>query len=112
MIGISLRTPSYTSINNIASVSSPCPDTTLLRARRLPKLNAVSFRIHDPAEPPIIILLDAVINLNSFFAKLRKQAIEVFHSIIDHERRLARLEIFRVFWKGGPDHATFSFRSI
>src|SRR5207248_11642959 len=99
-------------MNTIAAVSGPSPDATLLTAGRLPKLDAVAFGIHDPAETAIVILLNAVINLHPFFPKLRQQAVEVFHAIIDHERRRARFEVFRVVRKGSPDSATFSLGSV
>jgi hypothetical protein len=47
----------------------------LLSLRRLPQLNAISVRIHDPGEAPVIIIFTVRIDLHTFFFQCLQQSI-------------------------------------
>src|SRR5262245_19911682 len=66
------------------------------------QLEAVALRIYCPAKPASEVVRDFAIYLNSCLAQLRKQAVQVINTIVDHELRLGGVEVFRSFGKYAP----------
>src|SRR5260221_2724916 len=70
---------------------------------RLPEFKAIAFRVSRPTEAAIVIIFDPIVNLHARRAKLRQHRIEVFHPIVDHQRRAARAKILRIEGKSRPN---------
>src|SRR5207249_11403458 len=68
--------------------------------------DAVAFGIDDPSKLAEFGFLGLGIDFDAFCAKLGQQPLKVFNSKVDHERFLARLEIFRVIGKNRPHRRT------
>src|ERR1041385_7430167 len=73
-----------------------------LSCRRLPQLDSIALGIHDPAEPPVLRVLDLLVDPHALGPQRREQAVQVMHAIVDHERRRAGREVLRVRGKQRP----------
>src|SRR5439155_13143821 len=84
------------------------PSTILLRVTssvmpahslRLPQLEAVAFRVTRPAETPVVVVLDFLLDLRAGGSELRQHGVEVFDAVVHHERRRTGAEVSRVWGK-------------
>src|SRR6185312_9843918 len=84
----------------------------LLTRGWLPKLERVSVRIDDPAEFAKFGLFDLVLAVHTLRAKGLQQGMQIFDPVVDHERRRARREVFRVGGKRTPGRRSDAIRII
>src|SRR5258708_39090910 len=84
----------------------------LFRLRRLPQLDAVSLRVHDPCEPAILMIFPLGIDGYAFGLKRFEHGVEVFDLVVDHEGRTAGTEILRVLGKERPHGKTLVLRIV
>src|SRR5207237_2453081 len=70
--------------------------------RGLPQLDPISFRVGDPGEPTVLVVLPIRHDRNSCPSKRREHGVQVLHAVVDHERR-AVAEVLRVGGEYGPD---------
>src|SRR5436190_704333 len=76
---------------------------TSLPRRRLPELDLVPLRVHDPPELPVLRVIRLLEHVAAFLAQRLKQPRQVFDAIVDHEGRLARGEGFAIRREERPD---------
>src|SRR5262249_32869779 len=75
-----------------------------LRLRwRLPQLDAVAFRVHDPAEAAVLALVDLCVDSCAGRPQRGEQRVQVVDAEVDHEGLVARLEILGVFLERCPE---------
>src|SRR6478736_6805294 len=79
---------------------------SLFRRRRLPQLDAIAVRIHDPAELAILAFVDLRIDLHASATQCRKQRMQIIDTEIHHERLVARLEVVRVLRERHPERGS------
>src|SRR5205823_7695695 len=79
---------------------------SLIDLRGLPQLDPISFRVGDPGEPTVLVVLPLRHDRNSFPPKRREHGVQVLHAVVDHERR-AVAEVLRVGGEDGPDRVPF-----
>src|SRR5271165_377819 len=60
---------------------------TLAAFRWLPQLDLVAFRIDDPSEAAVVVVLALGIDGHAFSAQRLEQRIQIVHAIIQHQRR-------------------------
>src|SRR2546425_40972 len=77
-----------------------------IRLRRLPQLDPVSFGVPDPAQPAVPGVPDFRVDVDSFFPPHREDAVEVLHTVVDHERGAAFAEIRGLRGEDRPDRVT------
>src|SRR6185436_3560482 len=63
---------------------------------RLPELNLVALRIHDPSEFPVLRVVGLLEHLAAFLAQCFEKCRQIFDAIVDHEGRLAGSEVLAV----------------
>src|SRR5258708_13078553 len=63
---------------------------------RLPQFNFVPLWIHDPSEFPVLRVVGLLEHVATFLAQRFEKCRQIFHSIVDHEGRLARSEVLAV----------------
>src|ERR1035441_2464537 len=73
-----------------------------LPVRWLPEFNLVALWIHDPPEFPVFRVVGLFEHIATFLAQCFEKCCQIFDSIIDHERRLARSEVLAVCWTDRP----------
>ena len=69
---------------------------------RLPQLYSVPFRIDDPGEAAIFIILLMQINLDTCGFQLAKKPIEIVDSIMNHRMLRLGAKSLRIGWKQSP----------
>src|SRR5206468_12291690 len=74
--------------------------------RRLPELDLVALGIHDPSEFPVLRVVGLLEHVATFLAQCFKKCCQIFDSIVDHEGRLARSEVFAVRWTDRPGRSS------
>src|SRR6185369_2523673 len=85
-----------------AYCDDPCEPTlqihgvTSLPWWRLPELDLVALRIHDPSEFPVFRVVGLVEHVATFLAQCFEKCVQIVDAIVDHEGRLARSEVFAV----------------
>ena len=60
----------------------------------LPQLDPVAFRVHDPGEGAVVLILAFGIDLHALFFQRRQQSVEIVNPVVDHETGLVRLKYF------------------
>src|SRR5207245_9926658 len=78
---------------------------TSLPLWRLPEFHFVALRIHDPSEFPVLRVVGLLEHVATFLAQCFKKCGQIFDSIVDHEGRLARSEVFAVRWTDRPSRS-------
>src|SRR2546428_2235109 len=73
---------------------------------RLPEFNLVALWIHDPSEFPVLRVVGLLEHVATFFAQCFEKCCQIFDSIVDHESRLARSEVFAVGWTDRPGRSS------
>src|SRR5438128_4148439 len=79
---------------------------TSLPLWRLPEFNFVALWIHDPSEFPVLRVVGLLEHVATFLAECFEKCCQIFDSIVDHERRLARSEVFAVRWTDQPGRSS------
>src|SRR5256885_16241343 len=74
---------------------------------RLPEFNFVALWIHDPSEFPVPRVVAFLQHVATFLAQCLEKCRQIFHSIVDHEGRLARSEMIPVCFADRPDRSSF-----
>src|SRR5262245_8358457 len=77
----------------------------------LPQLDAVAFRVREPCESAIVVLLD-LLHGHAVAAKFRQHPVQIRNAVIVHERRPRGAEIVRVLGKNRPDSAASLIRPV
>src|SRR5947199_4968062 len=80
--------------------------TVSLPLWRLPELNLVALRIHDPSEFPVLRVVGLLEHIATFLAQCFEKCCQIFDSIVDHEGRLARSEVLAVRWTDRPGRSS------
>ncbi len=74
-----------------------------LFVQRLPELDLVAFRVHDPGEAAAGIAVVALERLDALRLDPRQERVEIVHGIVDHMVARRRREICGVGREGAPD---------
>src|SRR5438093_5323899 len=82
------------------------PASSLVARRRLPELDAMPFRVGDPRESAVLVLVTLVSDLYALCSELRDKPVQVVNAIVQHERGRARSEVGRVFLEERPHRGT------
>src|SRR6202011_3553599 len=82
--------------------------TLSLLRRRFPEFNAVSFRVHDPAEVTELRLFGFWIDIHAFAAELGEDGVKIVDAVVDHERLIAWFEIIGVRFERRPNDVRLS----
>src|SRR5436189_73825 len=64
---------------------------------RLPELDLVSVRVHDPRELAVLVRLRSLNDAHARATQLLEQLAEVVDAVVDHEGRLTGVEPLAVF---------------
>src|SRR5204863_10222952 len=84
----------------------PASRRTLLPFQRLPEFNFIALWIHDPSKFPVIRVVGLLEYVATFFAQRFEECCQIFDSIVDHEGRRARSEVFAVRWTDQPGRSS------
>src|SRR5687768_15663802 len=69
---------------------------------RLPELDLVAVRVHDPRELAVLVRFGSLDDRHALRTQLLEQPIEVVDAVVDHERRRARTEPLAVLPRHMP----------
>src|ERR1043166_9656625 len=74
--------PSAFFVSSLGLIARPS-----LSRRWLPQLDSIALGVHDPAELPVLRVLDLLVDPHALRPQRREQAGQVMPAIVDHEQR-------------------------
>ena len=80
--------------------------------QRLPKLHSVIFRIPDPCEFPVCVVIAFGIDAHTGLGQLFQQSIHIVDPEVDHRRLPAVAEILRIDWEVSEDRCARRFGTV
>jgi hypothetical protein len=79
------------------TIADSNPLVLLVPNHRLPKLNLISVGINNPRKLPVLVRLRTANYFDSTTLELDQHFIQIIHSIINHEKGVARAEPLAAF---------------
>ncbi len=80
--------------------------------QRLPQLNAVTIRVHDPAKSSVLVFLDLWVDPYTFITQGLQRYVEIVHDVIHHQGRFTLAKVRRSRRKNAPRREVIFGRTV